>query len=74
MIGKVKTKVEKNNNVSFLTSIGYLIVGVAIVDFASSYAGYNMTAFLGEASKFSAIALGLLGGALIGAGKGDDNE
>ena len=33
-----------------------------------------MTAFLGEASRFSAIALGLLGGALISAGKGGENE
>lgn len=74
MVEKVKTKVEESNGVSFLTIIGYIIVGIALFDFASSYAGYNMTAFLGEASRFSAIALGLLGGALISAGKGDDNE
>lgn len=74
MVEKVKTKVEESNGVSFLTIIGYIIVGIALFDFASSYAGYNMTAFLGEASRFSAIVLGLLGGALISAGKGDDNE
>ena len=74
MVEKVKTKVEESNSVSFLTIIGYIVVGVALFDFASSYAGYNMTAFLGEASRFSAIALGLLGGALISAGKGGENE
>ena len=64
-----KVRVKESNNINALGIIGYLIVGLAIFDFASSWMGYNMTAFLGEASRFSAIGLGLLGGALINAGE-----
>lgn len=69
-----KVKVEENNQVSAISVVGYFIVGVAIFDFASSWMGYNMTAFLGEASRFSAIGLGLLGGALINAGSNGSGE
>lgn len=69
-----KVKVKENNQVSATSVLGYLIVGVAIFDFASSWMGYNMTAFLGEASRFSAIGLGLLGSVLINAGSNGSGE
>ena len=40
-----RVKVEESNNISALSLIGYLIISVAIFDFASSWMGYNMTAF-----------------------------
>ena len=48
--------------------IGGLLVIFAFVDFGSSYAGYNLTSFLGEASRFSPIVIGLIGGALVNFG------
>ena len=46
-------------------NIGYILIIFAVADFGSSYAGYNLTSFLGEASRFSPIAIGLIGGALV---------
>ena len=45
--------------------LGYILIIFAVADFGSSYAGYNLTNFLGEASKFSPIVIGLIGGALV---------
>ena len=42
-----------------------LLVAFAVADFALSYAGVNLTSFLGPASRFSPIVLGLIGGALL---------
>ena len=36
--------------------LGYILIIFAVADFGSSYAGYNLTSFLGEASRFSPIA------------------
>ena len=49
--------------------LGYILIIFAIADFGSSYAGYNLTSFLGEASRFSPIVIGLIGGALVNFGK-----
>ena len=45
--------------------LGYILIIFAVADFGSSYAGYNLTSFLGEASRFSPIVIGLIGGALV---------
>ena len=52
--------------------IGGLLVIFAFVDFGSSYAGYNLTSFLGEASRFSPIIIGGIGGLLIKIGSDSD--
>ena len=41
------------------------MIAFAVADFALSYAGVNLTSFLGPASRFSPIVLGLIGGALL---------
>ena len=48
--------------------LGYILIIFGVADFGSSYAGYNLTSFLGEASRFSPIVLGLIGGALVNLG------
>ena len=48
--------------------LGYILIIFAVADFGSSYAGYNLTGFLGEASRFSPIVIGLIGGALVNFG------
>ena len=63
--------IEQQSEQSFLTIIGGLLVAFAVVDFALSYAGVNLTSFLGPASRFSPIVLGLIGGALINSGNND---
>ncbi|HJO77258.1 MAG TPA: hypothetical protein QF874_01285 [Pelagibacteraceae bacterium] len=50
---------------SFLPVIGGLMIGFAILDFALSYGGVNLTSFLGPASRFSPLIFGLIGGALL---------
>ena len=49
--------------------LGYILIIFAFADFGSSYAGYNLTSFLGEASRYSPILIGLIGGALINFGE-----
>ena len=49
--------------------LGYILIIFAVADFGSSYAGYNLTSFLGEASRFSPIVIGLIGGALVNFGE-----
>ena len=63
--------IEQQSEQSFLPIIGGLLVAFAAVDFAMSYAGVNLTSFLGPASRFSPIVLGLIGGALINSGNND---
>ena len=63
--------IEQQSAQSFLSVIGGLLVAFAVVDFAMSYAGVNLTSFLGPASRFSPIVLGLIGGALINSENND---
>ena len=63
--------IEQQSEQSFLSIIGGLLVAFAVVDFALSYAGVNLTSFLGPASRFSPIVLGLIGGALINSENND---
>jgi hypothetical protein len=41
------------------------MIGFAAIDFIASFAGYNLTPFLGSASRFSPIVFGLIGSALL---------
>jgi len=57
--------IDREPKQSFLPIIGGLMIAFAFVDFALSYSGVNLTSFLGPASRFSPIVLGLIGGALL---------
>ena len=67
--GNVITKAilikKKEEKVSAIQIIGGLMIGFAVVDFAASYAGLNLTSFLGSASRYSPIIFGLIGSSLI---------
>ena len=65
---KIKTK---NDSLSFFQVLGGLLVLFAIADFAVSWMGVNLTPFLGSVSRFSPIIFGVIGTALMSAGKED---
>ena len=60
-----KAIVIREEKTSFTQILGALMIGFAIIDFAMSYAGVNLTSFLGSASRFSPIVFGLIGSALV---------
>jgi hypothetical protein len=71
---KMKTvKAEKvdRDNLSFINIVGGLLIAFAVIDFAMSFAGTNLTSFLGPVSRFSPIIFGLIGSALLNVGKED---
>ena len=57
--------IRKEKKTSFTQILGGLMIGFAVIDFAASFAGYNLTPFLGSASRFSPIVFGLIGSALL---------
>ena len=65
---KVKVQ-EDTNSTSALQILGFLLVAFAIADFALSWAGVNLTSFMGGASRFSPIIFGFLGATLMSVGK-----
>ena len=50
---------------SIFDYIGILLIGFAVIDFAASKMGMNLTAFLGPLSQFTPIAAGLIGGVFL---------
>ena len=56
---------KEEEKTSFIQILGVLMIGFAVIDFAASYAGINLTPFLGSASRFSPIVFGLIGSALL---------
>ena len=72
---KIK-KVEINNNeemtvdlpTSVFDYIGILLIGFAVVDFAASRVGMNLTSFIGPLSQFTPLAAGLIGGIFLNLG------
>mgnify|MGYP001109638239 CR=1 FL=1 len=55
--------------------LGYILIIFAVADFASSYAGYNLTPFLpNEIARFSPIAFMLVGGAIMSAGGDSESD
>ena len=69
-----KIKVEqKNSNDEMMIDLpsgvfnylGILFIGFAVVDYAASRMGTNLTAFLGHLSHFTPIAAGIIGGIFL---------
>ena len=61
-----KAKIIREEEKTSVTQIlGGLMIGFAAIDFIASYAGVNLTPFLGSASRFSPIVFGLIGSALL---------
>ena len=57
--------IREKEKIQILPIIGGLMIGFAVVDFAMSFMGVNLTSFLGSASRFSPIVFGLIGSALL---------
>ena len=66
---KMKTLKTETNSTSFINIVGGLLIAFAVIDFAMSFAGTNLTSFLGPVSRFSPIIFGLIGSALLNVGK-----
>ena len=65
---KVKVEEVKNGN-AVMQTFGGLLIAVGIMDFALSWGGTNITAFLGPLSQFTPMAFGFIGFAMLSAGK-----
>ena len=63
-----KVKEEKNEN-AIVQTFGGLLIAVGILDFGLSWAGTNITAFLGPLSQFTPLAFGFIGAAMLSVGK-----
>ena len=61
--------VNEEKTTGIATILGGLLIAFSVVDFALSFAGINLTSFLGPISRFTPIATGLLGGFLINTNK-----
>ena len=64
---KIKVE-EKTNYKGIFEIIGMLLIGFAVVDFAMSWMGTNLTAFLGPLSQFTPLAAGLTGAMFLNLG------
>ena len=68
-----KAKVQnETSSTSGLQVLGFLLIAFAIADFAMSWAGVNLTSFMGAASRFSPMIFGFIGATLMSAGKDGD--
>ena len=65
---KVKVEEVKSGN-AVMQTFGGLLIAVGIMDFALSWGGTNITAFLGPLSQFTPMAFGFIGFAMLNAGK-----
>ena len=66
---KNETLVNEEKTTGIATILGGLLIACSVVDFALSFAGINLSSFLGPISRFTPIATGLLGGFLINSDK-----
>ena len=64
---KVKVEEVKSEN-AVMQTFGGLLIAVGILDFALSWGGTNITAFLGPLSQFTPMAFGFIGFAMFSAG------
>ena len=64
---KIKVQ-EKTNDYGVFEFLGILLIGFAIVDFAMSWMGTNLTAFLGPLSQFTPLAAGFVGAMFLNLG------
>ena len=69
---KMKTVKEEKNGNAIVQTFGGLLIALGILDFALSWGGTNITAFLGPLSQFTPMAFGLIGAAMLSAGKEQD--
>jgi len=60
---------EDTGGTSLINIVGGLLIAFAVIDFAMSFAGTNLTSFMGPVSRFSPIIFGLIGSTLLNAGK-----
>ena len=65
---KVNVQEVKSGN-AVMQTVGGLLIAVGILDFALSWGGTNITGFLGPLSQFTPMAFGLIGAAMLSAGK-----
>ena len=65
---KVKVEEVKSEN-AVMQTFGGLLIAVGILDFALSWGGTIITAFLGPLSQFTPMAFGFIGFAMLSAGK-----
>ena len=61
----------QTDTTSFINIVGGLLIAFAAIDFVMSFAGTNLTSFLGPVSRFSPIIFGLIGSTLLNVGKED---
>ena len=66
---KMKTVKEEKNGNAVVQTFGGLLIALGILDFGLSWGGTNITAFLGPLSQFTPLAFGLIGAAMLSAGK-----
>ena len=66
---KMKTVKEEKNGNAIVQTFGGLLIALGILDFGLSWTGTNITAFLGPLSQFTPMAFGLIGFAMLSAGK-----
>ena len=66
---KMKTVKEEKNGNAIVQTFGGLLIALGILDFGLSWGGTNITAFLGPLSQFTPMAFGLIGAAMLSAGK-----
>ena len=65
-----KAKVQnETSSTSILQVLGFLLIAFAMADFALSWAGVNLTSFMGGASRFSPMIFGFIGATLMSTGK-----
>ena len=68
-----KAKVQsETSSTSALQVLGFLLIAFAVADFALSWAGVNLTSFMGAASRFSPMIFGFIGATLMSVGKEGD--
>ena len=65
----MKTIKENTNAISFINLAGGLLIAFALIDFVMSFAGTNLTSFMGPISRVSPIIFGLIGSTLLNVGK-----
>ena len=72
-----KIKVEQNNSndemmidlpSGVFSYLGIIFIGFAVLDYAASRMGTNLTAFLGPLSQFTPLAAGLTGAMFLNLG------
>ena len=68
---KMKRVKAQTDTTSFINIVGGLLIAFAAIDFVMSFAGTNLTSFLGPVSRFSPIIFGLIGSTLLNVGKED---